>query len=119
MNDFYIRPEDDPYYKPDIYETSSLSEQLVNQIKILLGTVKKDILGVYNMGIDLYDYLFKKNINLNKLESEMNEQLLSFSELAYNMNVHIEANEITTNDNKRAIIFDIYVDDKKVFGILF
>jgi len=119
INDFYTRKEDDVNYDPNMLEVNSPEEELIMQTKMILGTTKKSILGELDFGINLLDYLYSYNTNIQHIEDTINEQLMKYSNLAYQLNTHIRVSKMKTPDDKIALLSDIYVDNKRAFGLVF
>jgi len=118
ITDLYIRNENDPYYRPDILETTTEEEALVNQVRMTLGTTRSSVLGEPGYGINLMDFLYLYDVDPNSISNEMNEQLNTYSELVRIYNVDIDIKKVTTSDNKDAILADMRINGKNVLGFL-
>lgn len=118
IKDFYIRSENDPYYRDNIVETRTETDALVNQIKITLGTTPTFVLGEPRFGISLEQYLFQFDINADSISVEINEQINNFSELASIYNIKMDVKKVKTPDNKTALLADMQIDGKNILGFL-
>ena len=53
IKEIYIRTPEDPYYSEGIIDFTNEAEEIITQIKILLGTAPGDVLCAPNFGVDL------------------------------------------------------------------
>ena len=73
IKEIYIRTPEDPYYSEGIIDFTNEAEEIITQIKILLGTAPGDVLCAPNFGIDLEYLVFKTK----KAAAELSRQVSS------------------------------------------
>lgn len=118
LTEFYIRSENDPYYRPNILETNREDEALVTQVKITLGTNRSSVLGECGFGLNLIDFLYQYDVSPTEVSAEMNNQLNKYSELARIHNIKFDVRKVKTPDNKVALLADMQIGGKNVLGFL-
>jgi hypothetical protein len=114
--DFYIEKPEDPRYDPDkLLEDDELA-LLISQIKMILLTKKKTVLGSSEFGIDADSYLFdfSANINLSNVEAEIRSAISNYCTLLGNRRYSVNVvRSIADQDmHKEAIHVLITLDDK-------
>lgn len=62
IREIYCKLTSDPNYKKNI-ESQNEIENILQQCRVVLGTKKGQVLGSYEFGMNLDEYLFKYNFN--------------------------------------------------------
>lgn len=75
IREIYTRDSGDPAYEDAKVETNGTLEILLSKIRMLLGTDKGEVLGEYNLGLNLEDLVFKTRQNAASIEKTIQEQL--------------------------------------------
>ncbi len=95
-------------------------EQILQQIRIVLGTKHGQVLGDYDFGIDLQKYLFSYNQSQEQILYNVNVVLakyVRFDETKYNVYANVSFGH-NDNDAYDYAVIDIVVNQKKCLGIL-
>ena len=66
INEIYCRMPSDAKYVPKI-ETSSEIEQILQRIRVILGTNRGDVLGDFSFGTDIKKYIFSMDFNVDEM----------------------------------------------------
>lgn len=115
--DFYIKSEDDPYFKLEKLEENSKIGLIINKVYNVLFTNPGELYGDSNFGVGLEYYLWETNLSEDYILQLIIEQInIYIPELAYEkyyLNVRIEKGNLRDimiieflieNINIRAII---------------
>lgn len=95
-------------------------EQILQQIRVVLGTKHGQVLGDYNFGIDLQKYLFSYNQSQEQILYNVNVVLakyVRFDKTKYNVYANVSFGHNDKDAYDYAVI-DIVVNQKKCIGIL-
>lgn len=117
--EIYCRIPSDVQYKPQI-ECDSELETILQQIRVILGTKKGEVLGNYTFGINLEDYLFQYNVNTEIIRNELSEminQYLAYDTNKWNVSVDVNYGKDYYNKSDYAVV-DIIINQRKVMGVL-
>jgi hypothetical protein len=117
IQEIYIRNPEDPNFKLDILDHSDPIESIISKIKVILGTRQGQVIGDLNFGIGIEDLVFETRINKMQLEEDIKRQIgLYVTESAdYKIEPNVSFGKAEGYDY---CVIDIYIDDKKSFGIL-
>lgn len=119
MVDIYNRLASDQAYIPQV-ETTDGMEQILSQIKMVLGTTPGDVLGAPYFGANIKKYLFNLSYNqeeINKIVSETILNNISYDKRLYNVGVKVEFGKDQYNKSDYAVI-NITINQKKCLGIV-
>jgi hypothetical protein len=117
LKEIYCRNADDPGYQYTQLETRNALEALLTKIRMIIFTNKGDVLGNYDLGLDLERMLFQLNFNSNDVVREFNAQIGIYIPEAINYNINIEVNFVPGTVRDIAYI-DIYIDGTKYLGVI-
>ena len=116
LKEIYCRNSQDPGYTYNQLETSSGLEAILTKIRMILFTTPGDVMGEYNLGLDLERKLFTFNFNATDLQSAFREQLTKYVPEATQYNVDIKVNFVPGTVRDIAYI-DIYIDNTRALGV--
>lgn len=117
--EIYCRIPADVQYKAQL-ECDSELETILQQIRVILGTKKGEVLGNYSFGINLEEYLFQYNANTETIKNELSEminQYLSYDQNKWNVSVDVNYGKDYYNKSDYAVV-DIIINQRKVMGVL-
>jgi hypothetical protein len=117
LQEIYCRNADDPGYQPTQLTTSNALEAFLTKLRMIIFTNKGDILGHYDLGLDLEIMLFELNFNSGDLTREFNNQIGLYAPDCINYNINIEVNFVPGSVRDIAYI-DIYIDGTKYLGVV-
>ena len=112
-----MRDPSDPLYTENVLEQSSNLETLLAEIRMIMFTKQGDVLGSYNFGYNLEDYLFLFNLNESDLRSRLVEMIFYYCPDAKNYSVDISV-QFFKGTIRDICLIDIFVDGQKSMGVL-
>lgn len=118
--EIYCKLPSDINYENKIETTTEL-EQILGQIKVVLGTKPGEVLGSYNFGIDLNKYLFSYNQTQQQIVVNINTALAAFVKYdtdKYNIYADISYGHNQGTDTSDYAVIDIVVNESKCLGVL-
>ena len=118
MREFNFRDESDPNYRSDVLEIHDDIEALIYQIKIPLGTNRGEVLGEPDFGCELDGLLFATEFYMVGFNTVVVDQIAKYSELAQIYPVAVSMSEIPTDPYKTAVLIDVKIQGKSMFGVL-
>ena len=119
MIDIYNRLGSDQAYIP-IVETSDEIEQILSQIKMVLGTRPGDVLGAPYFGVNVKQYIFNLSYNQDEMNKFITSSILSnisYDKQKYNVSVNVEFGKDQYNKSDYAVI-NIIINERKCLGIV-
>lgn len=120
VRDFYMRSESDPQFRKDQLEVYDEIEATVDKIKMTLGTKKGEVLGEYNFGLKLEEYLFDFELDPFSLAGEANSQIYKYIPEANLRKIKVEPVYTTDEKDRKVYALKIAIDGKRSpFAILF
>ena len=87
IKEIYIRTPEDPYYSEGIIDFTNEAEEIITQIKILLGTAPGDVLCAPNFGIDLEYLVFKTKKAAASIEKDVNDAIRNYIPHSNNISI--------------------------------
>lgn len=119
IKEIYCKLPTDQDYELNI-EMTDEAKQILQQIKMVLGTKPGDVLGSPFFGIDIEKYLFRLNYNKDEIIDVINTELA--------MNINYDPNKWTltvdvlfghnANDPYDYACIDISLNEQKCLGII-
>lgn len=119
INEIYCRMPSDAKYVAKI-ETSSEIEQILQRIRVILGTNRGDVLGDFSFGTDIKKYIFSMDFNVDEIQDYIQGQIIQFGNIddtKYTLQVKVSYGKDHYNRSDYAII-DIYINQEKYMGII-
>lgn len=120
IKEIYCKLPSDLNYQNKIETTDEL-EQILQQIRMVLGTKHGQVLGSYHFGIDLQQYLFNYNQSQAQILYNVNTALaqwVKFDESKYTVYADVAFGKNNNDDTSDYAVIDIIVNQKKCIGIL-
>ena len=118
IKEIYIRDEKDPYFEPGIIDYSNEMENIVSQIKMILGTRKGQVLGEYDFGVDLEYMVFTSRASAGEVQKQINEQISKYVVHSNNIIITTKVNFGDSGLGYDYAIIDIYINGGKAIGFL-
>lgn len=118
IREIYIRDENDPYYEPGVIDYSNEMENIMSQIKILLGTKKGQVLGEYELGIDLEYMVFNTKASVEKVRGMIDDLI---SQYVVHSSKTFISTQVSFGDSGMGYdyaVIDIYINGGKAIGFL-
>ena len=117
ITDIYLKDITDITYDNKQIETYNEIESLISQIKMILQTKQGDVIGDYNFGCNIEEYLFTFNLNEDELKYKIMNQIQTYCPISanYNINIDVKFFQGTLRD---ICIIAIYIENEKMFGLL-
>jgi hypothetical protein len=116
LKEIYCRNNEDPGYNPVALETNSALEALLTKIRMILFTRRGEVMGAFEMGMNLEDMLFKFNFDEVKIQGEFSTQLYKFVPESSSFRVDLKVNFVPGTVRDIAYL-NIYVDGTKYLGV--
>lgn len=119
IRDIYNRLPTDRAYKIDI-ETSDEIVQILQQIKMILGTNPGDVLGSPYMGVNLKQFVFNYSIDKRTLQEMILSEIRNYcyyDQHKFNIQVDINFGKSHDSSGDYAVI-DISINEIKYLGIM-
>ena len=120
VRDFYMRSEKDPQFIKDQLEVYDEIEATIDKIKMTLGTKKGEVLGEYNFGLQVEQYLFDFELDPYGLSGDANSQIYSYIPEANLRKIKVEPVYTTDEKDRKVYALKIAVDGRRSpFAIIF
>lgn len=119
MLDIYNRLATDQSYTP-IIETEDETEQLLSQIKMVLGTMRGDVLGDPTFGVNIKQYLFNMSYNKEEIEKMITTAIISsisYDQTKFTVNIEVDFGKDHTNASDYAVI-NVSINQRKCLGVM-
>lgn len=119
MLDIYNRLATDQSYAP-IIETEDETEQLLSQIKMVLGTMRGDVLGDPTFGVNIKQYLFNMSYNKEEIEKMITTAIISsisYDQTKFTVNIEVDFGKDHTNASDYAVI-NVSINQRKCLGVM-
>lgn len=78
IREIYFRDPTDPRWLPNIIETSSEIEVIINKLRMILMSKRGEVLGEPELGMDLEDMLFDFTFDENKVRQSFYAQIQKY-----------------------------------------
>ena len=118
INEIYIRTENDPYFVPGIIDYSNDVENVISQIRMILGTKNGQVLGDYDFGVDLEYAVFKTKRSASELEEGIMKQIGTYVKKPSGITVSCSVNFGKDERGDDYSVIDIYINGVKSVGFL-
>ena len=119
MSDIYNRLPSDQSYKL-LCETDDGMENIISQIKMILGTKRGDVLGEPYFGLDLNRYIFSMDYNQDEINQIVQDAIipnLLYDSSKYNVKLSVSFGKDHVNHSDYAVI-DIIINQMRCMGIV-
>lgn len=119
MIDIYNRLATDQSYNVAV-ETEDEIEQLLSQIKMVLGTNRGDILGSPNFGVNIKQYLFSMSYNKEEIEKMVTTAIISsisYDQRKFTVDITVDFGKDHENASDYAVI-NISINQRKCLGVV-
>lgn len=119
LKELYCKLPTEKTYQP-IIENNDEAEKILQQIRMVLGTKRGEVLGSPYFGIDLNKYLFSLNYSQQEITYMVNvllSQYVLFDQEKWNVYADISFGH-NANDAYEYAVIDIVINEKKCLGIL-
>ena len=117
LQEIYCRTANEPGYNPNQLVTNSALEAFLSKVKMILFTRKGDVLGDYDLGVDLESLLFTFNFDSNAIKDAINFQVGKYCPEQINYKFDVDVNFVPGTVRDIAYI-DIYIGGSKYLGII-
>lgn len=117
--EIYCRLPSDLNYEKKL-ETDGEIEQILQQVRVVLGTRPGQVLGSHDFGIDLEKYLFGYNVSQGEILYQINNALatyVKFDEGKYTIYADVSFGHDASGTSEYALI-DIVINETKCLGIM-
>lgn len=118
IREIYIRTPDDPNFVPGVIDFKNETEYLLNQIRMLLGTKKGDVLEEYNFGADLESFVFNTVRSASEMEKIIDDQISIYVDIPQSMTVSTEVSFGDSGKGYDIAVVDIIINGNKCIGFL-
>lgn len=116
--EIYVRTPDDPYFVNGVIEFSNEVEEVLTQVKVLLGTVPGDVLCEPAFGVDIERLVFDTARNAASIEKEVNEAISTYIPYSPNISVKAKISFGRADKGYDYGVLDIFVNGTKAIGFL-
>lgn len=119
MIDIYNRLATDQSYVPQV-ETTDEMEQLISQIKMILGTSYGDILGQPYFGTNIKKYIFSLSYDQKEISQFISDTIMNniaYDQQKFHVDVDVEFGKDVYNKLDYAVI-NININQRKCLGIV-
>lgn len=101
-------------------ETTDEIEQILQQIKMVLGTVPCEVLGSPGLGINIKQYVFNYSIDKQTLQEIVMNAILNYVYFdSQKYSISVDVNFGTTDDKTSDYaVIDISINEVKYLGIM-
>ena len=119
IREIYCKLPTDSNYEQKI-ESDDEAYNILQQIKVVLGTKRGEILGTYSFGVNLQEYLFSYNMSIEEILYTLNAHLASYvyyDTTKFNVYVDVKYGHNTSDVTDYAVV-DVFINEKACLGIL-
>lgn len=119
VKEIYCKLPSDSNYQLKV-ETVNELEQILQQIKVILGTKPGEVLGSPSFGIDLNQYIFSMGLDISEILYNVNAALsanLVFDRTRWTIYADISYGHDAVESTDYALI-DIVINENKCLGII-
>lgn len=119
LHEIYSILSSDQRYKPQLETTDEIT-QILQQIRMILGTKPGDVLGDISFGIDISQYLFSMSYDKEQMRELITQAIINklyYDPTKYNVVIDIKFGKDHDSHSDYAIL-DISINQQKVLGIM-
>ncbi len=119
IKEIYCKLSSDSNYEKNIESVDEV-QNILQQIRTVLGTKKGQVLGSYNFGINLDDYLFQYNMDKAVVLYNINQLLASYvyyDQAKYDIYVEVEYGHDDEATSDYALV-NVFINQRPCLGIL-
>lgn len=119
IREIYCKLSSDANFNPQI-ESEDEIQNILQQVRVVMGTKKGQVLGSYDFGINLNEYLFQYNINEAVILYNINRTLAEYvyyDTSRYNIYADVKYGHDDNGTSDYAVV-DIYINERPCLGIL-
>lgn len=119
IHEIYCRMPTDSKYVSKL-ETTNEIEQILQRIRVILGTSKGDVLGDFGFGCDIKKYIFSMDMDTDELQDYIETQIMQYANIdtsKYTISVKVSYGKDRYNRSDYAVI-DIYINQNKYMGVV-
>lgn len=121
IKEIYCRMPADPNYDSSKIDSNNDIENILQRIRVCLGTKPGKVLGSPYFGIDLEEYLFNMSYNADDIKNEIkamiDEYVTQVFDNKYDIDVDVNFGKEKDTNNDYMVI-DININNEKVMGII-
>lgn len=121
IKEIYCRMPGDQNYDSSILDTNDEIENLLQRIRVCLGTKPGKILGDPEFGIDLEEYVFNMSYNADDIEKDIkaviDQYVTPLYEGKYDISVDVNFGK-DASLNYDYMLIDISINNVKAMGII-
>ncbi len=85
MIEIYNREPEDPFYKSDVLEVTDPIEICIGQLKMVLLTIKGEVLGDPSFGLSLEELVFSMDLSEKTLRDEIDRHIRNYVPMFYQL----------------------------------
>jgi hypothetical protein len=111
IRELYTRSIDDPQYDDKSIESRTELDAILAKVRMILGTTHGEVLGDYNLGLELEKWIFTTNMPVVAIEQEIMDQLSTYVNYSSRYSVIPKVRFGHHVDGYDYAIIDIYVND--------
>lgn len=120
IREIYCKLPTDRNYK---YQIESVDEvdNILQQIRMMLGTKPGEVLGSPRFGLDLSQFLFEYNIPKKDITDALNDQISSYVKYdtaKWTITTDVKYGKELGTDMEEYAVIDIYINSVKLLGIM-
>jgi len=116
IREIYFRDPTDPKYTPNLLETSSKVETVLNKIRMILFTNRGEVLGDPNLGMDLEDYLFQFGLDEHEIRNRFNAQIAQYIPESREFDISLDI-KMETNGIENYCYLYIDINSERYLGV--
>jgi len=118
VREIYLRSPEDPNYEPGILEHTNSLEELLTQIRVLMGTKKGEVLGDFNFGTDIRYMVFNTVKGSIEIERLIKDAIDKYVYVTPGIDLSVKVNFGKDNNGAVYGVVDIFIDGVKTIGFL-
>lgn len=118
VKEIYIRTPEDPEFVPGIIDYSNEIEQVISQMRMILGTNHGEVIGTYDFGLDLEYLIFKTKVSAEDIRKKILDQLSMYAYISPNLSVDVTVSFGKSEYGYDYALVDVTVNGTKAIGFL-
>lgn len=118
LREIYTRDTEDPKYDASMIEYRDAAESIVQQVKMILGTSRTDVLGEPGMGVGIEDLIFQRSYSAASIKDKISAQIRDYVYVPDGYEVSVDVGFGKQENGFDYGVIDIYINQTRVSGIL-
>ena len=118
FKEIYIRDESDPFYAPTLIEYANEVENVISQIRMILGTKPTEMVGDPAFGVDIEYAVYNTKHSAEIIANSIREQIETYVNHSDKISIDVDVKFGDSGKGYDYSIIDISLNGVKAIGFL-